>query len=67
LPESLAAVAYAGGRFRMVGVYGDFLPDHPFDGSARYPRMICVFTRDPGPRGRKGRDHRGSQYGLQLS
>jgi len=69
LPESLAAIAHAGGRFRLHGVYGGFSADQVFEASARSARMICVFVRDPARRSsrkEKALSSRSTQYGLRL-
>jgi len=68
LPESLAAIARAGGRFRLHGVYGGFSVDQAFMASPRCGRMICVFVRDPARRSRRDKSPsaRSTQYGLRF-
>lgn len=65
LPESLAAIAWGAGKFRLVEVHGDFASHLPYDGSARCSRMICVFVRQP-ERRQKRDGSRPEQFGLEL-
>jgi SAM-dependent methyltransferase len=60
LPQTLRALATAGGRFKLSGYYGDFSLQQPLDESPRSWRMIGVFARTGKPP-RKREDANGDQ------
>jgi len=45
LPQTVSALAAAGGRFRLAGYFGDFSLGQPLDDTSRSWRMIGAFTR----------------------
>ncbi len=66
LPETLGALALAGGGFSLAAVHGDFSGRLAYDGGIRCARMICVLRKDEPAKKRAPKKPDPKQYGLDL-